>query len=293
MQYTNNDLQKLKVHLLQIIKEVKRICDEEKIQYFIIGGSALGAVRHSGFIPWDDDFDIGMTRDNYERFLKIAPNKLAPDYFLQWYGTDAGSPFYFAKVRMNGTLFIENYCRNIDMHQGIYIDIFPYDHLPLSKWKRKIQHIKTVIYSELYICKSTTGIFFTQKRNFRFVIKRLTRLILHCFLYPVSKNFLFQLLDNENKRYNDTETKFSSYIKYPFLKILTKDIEFTNSILFEGVLFSCCQNMENYLISHFGENYMQLPPIEMRVNHRPIKLQFRMGFDKTKSNYTEEIYMTD
>jgi lipopolysaccharide cholinephosphotransferase len=272
MQYTDNDLLKLKAHLLQIIKEVKRICDEEKIQYFIIGGSALGAVRHGGFIPWDDDIDIGMTRDNYERFLQMAPTKLAPDYFLQWYGTDAGSPFYFAKVRMNGTLFVENYCRNINMHQGIYIDIFPYDRLPLSKGKRKMQYLKTVLYSELYICKSTTGLF-TQKKTFRFV-KRLTRFMLHYFLYPVPKRFLFQLLDNENKRYNHAEAKFSSYIKYPFLRIPTKDVEVTDSILFEGIPLSCCQHIEDYLTSHFGENYMQLPPVEMRVNHRPVTIQF-------------------
>lgn len=274
MQYKGNDLQILKEHILLIISELKRVCDKYKIQYFIIGGSALGAVRHKGFIPWDDDFDIGMTRDNYEHFLKVAPMELSSNYFLQCYETDPNTPFYFAKIRMNDTLFVEGYCHNIPMHQGIYIDIFPYDNLPETLFERKKQLRKVLLYSELFITKSTSGLFFSEKKDLLFFCKKLFRIILHFILMPVSKDFLFKLLDKENRRYNSHDTSEVSYIKYPFLKIKKKNVEECNSILFEGIYVSCCKNIEEYLKSHFGKDYMQLPPLEKRVNHRPVKLSF-------------------
>lgn len=274
MQYKEGDLQLLKKHILLIINELKRVCDKYKIQYFIIGGSALGAVRHKGFIPWDDDFDIGMTRDNYEHFLKVAPLELSSNYFLQCYATDPNTPFYFAKIRMNDTLFVEEYCQNIPMHQGIYIDIFPYDNLPETLFERKKQLYKVYLYSELFITKSISGLFFADKRDLYFYVKKVFRIILHYMLIPVSKDFLFKLLDKENKRYNYQDTSEVSFIKYPFLKIKKENIIQCSSILFEGISVSCSKSLEEYLKSHFGKDYMQLPPLEKRVNHRPVKLSF-------------------
>lgn len=105
MEYAE-ELKELQKVLLDILKEVKRVCDENNIDYFIIAGTALGAVRHKGFIPWDDDIDIGMTRDNYEKFIKIANTKLSEEFFLQTMETEEETPFYFAKVRKNKTKFI-------------------------------------------------------------------------------------------------------------------------------------------------------------------------------------------
>ena len=274
MQYTEDDLKLLKKHILLIVSEVKRVCDEEHIPYFIIGGTALGAVRHGGFIPWDDDFDIGMLRDDYERFLEVAPLKLSKFYFLQCYKTDPNTPFYFAKVRMNDTLFVEKYCGKISMHQGIYIDIFPYDNLPITLAERKKQLRKVILYSELFIAKSTLGLFFTEKKNLRFWTKKLLRTVLHYMLVPISKKCLFEILDRENRRYNSFDTSEVSYIKYPFLKIKKEYVVTRSSILFESISVSCCRNIEEYLISHFGNDYMELPPLEKRVNHRPVKLKF-------------------
>lgn len=107
--YYGEELKKVQECELEILAEVIKVCNENSIEYFVIGGTALGAVRHSGFIPWDDDIDIGMTRDDYERFLKIAPSKLKSDLFLQYYVTEPNSPTYFAKVRKNNTQFVEYY----------------------------------------------------------------------------------------------------------------------------------------------------------------------------------------
>ena len=117
---------------LDILIKVARLCEERGLTYFIESGTALGAVRHGGFIPWDDDIDIGMPRQDYEKFLDIAQKELGDEYFVQTRETDPNAPFSFAKVRKNGTTFIEWNKRNIKMHHGIYIDIFPYDGLPID-----------------------------------------------------------------------------------------------------------------------------------------------------------------
>lgn len=125
--------------LLELLTEFDRICRRHDIGYVLFAGSALGAVRHRGFIPWDDDLDVAMLRADYERFLTLAPNELGEDYFLQgefsrhW-------PMFFSKLRKNGTACMERFIpRDEMMHQGIYMDIFPVDNLSDSSAVGKLQ----------------------------------------------------------------------------------------------------------------------------------------------------------
>ncbi len=120
-------------NVVRTVFEVDRICREEDIPYFIIAGTALGAVRHGGFIPWDDDFDIGMKRQDYERFLQIAPEKLDSAYFLQNHDTDPAAPFYFTKLRKNGTRFVEAYLKKLPMHHGVGSTFFRLTRFPLTR----------------------------------------------------------------------------------------------------------------------------------------------------------------
>ena len=107
-------LRKLQLTQLEIAKEIRRVCEENDIRYFLCCGSFLGAVRHQGFIPWDDDFDIGMLREDYERFCRIAPEKLKPEYCLQSWHTDSRYALPFAKVRKRGTLLLERKSIHLD-----------------------------------------------------------------------------------------------------------------------------------------------------------------------------------
>ena len=139
MSYSEEELEQLHKVLYEILGEIIRVCDMLHIPYFIQGGTAIGAFFENGILPWDDDIDVGMTRENYERFLKEAPAVLKKDYFLQWIGSDPHTPFYFAKLRKNGTKFVEDVSEGLDMHHCIFVDIFPYDKVPDNQTLQKIQ----------------------------------------------------------------------------------------------------------------------------------------------------------
>ena len=119
-------LRKVQLTQLEIAKEIRRVCEENDIPYFLTCGTLLGAVRHQGFIPWDDDMDVGMLRENYEKFCRIAPEKLKPEYCWQTWYTDPNYALPFGKVRKRGTLYLEAKSHRL-AENGFYVDIFPYD----------------------------------------------------------------------------------------------------------------------------------------------------------------------
>lgn len=126
-QLTSSELAELHQALLKLLLEFDRVCRYAGIPYQLGAGTLLGAVRHRGFVPWDDDIDVCLLRSDYERFLKVASNLLAPGFFLQHQGVESKYPHLFAKLRLDHTEFITPEYQNLGIHQGIYIDIFPFD----------------------------------------------------------------------------------------------------------------------------------------------------------------------
>ena len=139
---TEVDLKTLQNIELEILDEFIRVCEKNQLTYFLIGGSCIGAVRHHGFIPWDDDIDVGMPREDYEKLVEIAADELNPEYFFQNYHSEKNCGLIFGKIRKNNTILSENYSYHIHMHQGVWIDIFPYDQIgdkpELSKWDSRV-----------------------------------------------------------------------------------------------------------------------------------------------------------
>lgn len=126
----DSKLRALQLCELEILNEFVRVCERHNLRYFLVGGTLLGAVRHQGFIPWDDDIDVGMLREDYEKFSKIAQVELSEQYFYQSPQTD---PHYFLtynKIRKHGTQVYEERFRNSNFHKGVFIDIFPLDFCP-------------------------------------------------------------------------------------------------------------------------------------------------------------------
>lgn len=123
-------LRKLQLCELEILNEFVRICEMWDLQYYLAGGTLLGAVRHQGFIPWDDDIDVAMPREDYDKFAKVCTKELGLNYFYQSPETDPHYFLTYAKIRKNGTEVYEERFQNAKFHKGVFIDIFPLDFCP-------------------------------------------------------------------------------------------------------------------------------------------------------------------
>lgn len=151
------DIKRLQAVELEIVKEIARICEAEKIQWFLVGGSVLGAVRHGGFIPWDDDVDVGMLRFDYERFIRACAKRLPDKYFLQTLNTDEGYHLGYAKIRVNGTLYIQENVASRRMHHGVFADVYPIDEVPDSARARRRQKLYSNLCYALCRGETVTG----------------------------------------------------------------------------------------------------------------------------------------
>ena len=154
MKYNSDILRQLHEELRDTLREVVRVCEKASIPYFIQGGTAIGAHFFDDIVPWDDDIDLGMTRANYERFLREAPALLGKGYILQEFTSEPNTPFYFAKVRKVGTRFVESEWVGLPIAEGIYIDIFPYDLIPDDEYLASKQRTKVGFWVNCFMAKS-------------------------------------------------------------------------------------------------------------------------------------------
>ena len=155
MELTQEMLRQLHSIELEMLLEVDRICKENEINYTIIGGTLLGAVRHRGFIPWDDDADIAMLRPEYEKFCLIVDEKLDnTKFYFQNMERTEGYRWGYAKLRRKGTLFLRENQEYMKYEQGIFLDIFPIDGTPDNSVLRKIHKfrcfcVRKILWSEV------------------------------------------------------------------------------------------------------------------------------------------------
>ena len=123
----DRNFEKLKKIEIELLLSFIEITKKYNLKYFLLGGTCLGAVRHNGFIPWDDDIDVGLPREDYEVFLKVAQAELPENVFLQNGNTDPEYTLNFAKLRNSDTTFMEQSFKNYKINHGVYIDVFPLD----------------------------------------------------------------------------------------------------------------------------------------------------------------------
>ena len=146
-------LRRVQLTQLEILREVDRMCRENDIHWFLCCGTLLGAVRHQGFIPWDDDLDIGMLRQDYEKFCRLAPEKMDPRFFVQSWYTEPDYPLPFGKVRMRNTVYVEAKSK-VFRENGIYIDVFPFDNAPEDPAEQAAHAVKLNDLFRLKLMKS-------------------------------------------------------------------------------------------------------------------------------------------
>lgn len=251
-----SSVKKVQEKILYIMKFIDKLCRENDIEYYIMGGTALGAVRHGGFIPWDDDLDIFMTPKNYDRFKKVFESIQSLEFVLQEWKT---TPNYleYAKIRLNGTTFIEeNYKDRKDMHHGIYVDIMILHKVPNSKFIQKL-----VYYESKFVT-----LYGLSQRNWKpktkgqaFILKCLK--ILPCKWMAKRCYKRIYKYDDRNKNF-----KYCYWITPAKFKNGLFDASFFErpiEIPFEDTKLLASENIKQYLEYRYGD-YMKLPSEEAR-----------------------------
>ena len=249
-----NELQKIQ---LSMLKDFDAVCQKHRISYQLFSGTALGAVRHKGFIPWDDDIDVVMLREDYERFFDSASKELDSNKYYVQREFSEHWPMFFSKLRLNGTTYIEKYhSHDARIHQGIYIDIFPCDNLSDSRLMQKLQYIasKIVIAKSLYARGYETNS--TVKKCF----------MQFCRILPTEpfKRLCIRRNDSSSLK---VHTFFGGGKKFERSIFLREWFEQSVKMRFEDSEFPVSAHYDEMLRVMYGD-YMVMPTLEQRVCKR-------------------------
>ena len=250
-------IKQIQTVMLEIMLYVDYLCRKNSIIYYIMGGTALGAVRHRGFIPWDDDLDIFMTQENYDKFKNIFAMQKNEKYVLQEFRVGC-NPIEFAKVRKNGTTFIEQgFSNNPDIHQGVYIDIMILHKCP----KNKIIQFIIFMLSRYVNVQALIERNWVAKSKSHRIIKNIIRILPKQFLtiycYKLICRYDKKEIDKYQYFYFFTNAGFNQGIFSPEIFLYPVDIDFENKKLLAPT------DIHRYLKIRYGD-YMKLPPENMR-----------------------------
>lgn len=272
MNLTAEQLQELKIRERDMLAEFVRICNKHGIRYFVQGGTLLGTVRHSGFIPWDDDVDVSLPRDEYEKFLAVAEKELPEYYFLQTKDTDPEYPNNFAKIRDSRTTFLETSAKNLRINHGAYIDIFPLDNYP-SGFKAKIYELK----KKLLTWRINKAFYMPHMSLVSKIATIITMILFPSLKGAIEKREkLFTSVPTTDRVVNNSGAWLSKEI------IPREWVQGTIEMEFEGIKVNVSDKYDEWLTYVYGD-YMSLPPENERVGHHYVDI-----FDMNKP-YTEYI----
>lgn len=265
-------LRKVQLVQLEIAKQIDKLCRKNGINYFMIGGTLLGAIRHKGFIPWDDDVDLGMYRSDYDRFVKLATEGGLPDgLVLQDWNTDPAYGLMFCKVRKLGTKYIENNSRNVNLkYEGIYVDVFPYDNVSDSKIISYIQDKMAFMFKRVILSKLNYLTVSGSKNMVYFMTKMSVSFIKASWL----KWMLNRLVTCCNKKNTQKVVNFGGAYSFEKESTYRTCIGKPKEINFEKQKFMAPCDPDKYLTHVYGD-YMKLPPMSDRYNrHKIIEVKF-------------------
>lgn len=271
-QYTENQKRLHRCHVL-LLEEVKRICKKHDIRHFAIAGTLLGAVRHGGAIPWDDDMDLGMLRADYDRFLRAAETELDDTFFLQNFCTDPGYGLNFSKLMLKNTVMIEKNAASNSACKGIYIDIFPLDSAPDDAASRAKQNRKTYFLKRLFLAKQGYKVYESHETKKKIVYQALSMMAA-----PLTKQKIYSLLEDAICRYNALSTEkivnIGGAYGYEKETLLRRWFDDTVELPFENTTISAPSGYREYLRYFYGD-YMTPPPEDKRGDrHNIVMLDF-------------------
>lgn len=272
--FSEDDLKRLHSILLEILDYFDSVCRSNELRYFITGGTALGAVRHKGFIPWDDDIDVAMPRDDYDRFVSIMIKEKNSTFKLQDENSESGYFLPFVKIRRQGTVFIEESSEHVYKDNGVFIDVFPLDYADRIDTIGFVFNYRVIKFLEHILRFRHCKAFYKTNETKR-------KYILDCVLEGIARKWTDkEMLSYIKKRMISRNSSDKNYL-VSYAGIYSRDKEIwpieimlpPKETLFENKVYYTCADADAYLTKSYGD-YMKLPSAENRHTHPPAEFDF-------------------
>lgn len=276
-EYTEEILSKLQKIELDIFKDFKTLCEKHGLQYFGIGGTCIGVLRHQGFIPWDDDIDIALPRDDYEKMLRLVEEEYPGKYIVMNAENDANYPLMTTRLMRKGTTFREESLKDIKCTLGIFLDLYAFDNASDDPVLLKKQARTAWFWGKLMIIRSIPFPVLPFKGAKAKLLHAATAAVhFGMMVCRISKKWLYRKAKAASCRYNNQETSCVAYFcdTDPFANFIKKeDLYPLQELPYADTTMTFPCNMHEMLVAQYGD-YMQLPPPEKRKNHYPFELDF-------------------
>ena len=281
--YEPEVLDRLQKEILTILDDFIRICEDYHLEYFGIAGTGIGAIRHKGFIPWDDDIDIAMPRKDFEKLLKIVERKMGDRYLILNAKNYPEYPLMTTRLVKRDTVFIEEVMKDVDCPFGIFLDLYVLDNVADHPVLYQLQSWVAWFWSKLMILRSIPKPTL-QQRGIKAKLIWLVCRMVHggMKLLRISPEFLRDCCEAECRRYNKKKTNRMAFLPdtSPYWNVVDKrKYHPLKKLEFEGRSMNFPANIEEMLTSMYGD-FMQLPPEEKRKTHYPYRLEFSKDTEK-------------
>lgn len=279
MELKGQELKKLQAVCLELLLEVDRICRKNHIEYSIEGGTLIGAIREKGFLAWDDDADILITRHEYERFVEACKTDLNHDrFFIQDHDLDPEYPWGYSKIRMKGTSLIKIGQEDMRFQDGIFVDLFIYDNVPDGFISRRLHY---------------AAIYFIRKCQYAVVARKTASNAFlrgwYSLLHLIPLDTVFGWLKKIRDRANQRRTELMRVYTYPYPSRIkyghySECFDEYTDVLFEGQVLRMMKKYDLFLRAQFGD-YMT-PPLPEEITHYPISsIKFPDDIDQLMNKY--------
>ena len=273
-EYDSAELRRLQLCELEILRDFTAVCEKNDIAYFGMAGTGIGALRHGGFIPWDDDIDVGVLYRDYDRLMKLIEEEYPDKYVVVNAGRYSDCPIMNTHIVMKGTRFAESCSRKLDYPQGVFLDVFTLFKSPADEAERRRRSSKAWLYGKMLILRH---IAFPSLpfRGFKAKLAHCVTAVAHVFVSLFwSHKRLYKKIMSLCTEYEGQDTGFNEWFfdTKKHASVYTDDAIFPlKKLKFEGLDMCFPNKLEERLTAFYGD-YMQLPPPEKRHNHCPDEL---------------------
>lgn len=275
--YDPEVLKRLQDTELSMLKDFMELCDSHGLLYFGIGGTGIGALRHGGFIPWDDDIDIGMPRKDFEKFLRLVKKKWEGKYYILNNKTCENYPMMTTRLCKCGTVFQEEVMRDVDCPFGIFLDLYVMDNIADGKAACQIQAWTAWFWSKLLVLSCMEKPYLSQKGKKAEAIWLVCGLIHRAIKALHIRPAIFRAhCEAACRKYEHVNTRRMAFLPdtNPFWNVVDKERMFPlQSLPYEDTKLTFTNDIEEMMESQYGD-FMTMPPKDKRKTHYPYRLEF-------------------